>query len=63
MVLLEQCDTSNVHLDVEHALYGNLESLIWLAAEGWCSLLDPQALAELPPELGRMAVVTARSSS
>jgi manganese/zinc/iron transport system permease protein len=56
--LLEQSDTSSVHLDVEHALYGNLESLIWLSAEGWGSLLDPQALADLPPELGRMAVVT-----
>ncbi|TNF64076.1 MAG: metal ABC transporter permease, partial [Rhodobacteraceae bacterium] len=30
VLLLEQSDTSNVHLDVEHALYGNLESLIWL---------------------------------
>jgi manganese/zinc/iron transport system permease protein len=27
-----------VHLDVEHALMGNLESLIWLSAEGWGSL-------------------------
>ena len=41
-----------MHLDVEHALYGNLESLIWLSADGWGSLLDPQALADLPPELG-----------
>jgi manganese/zinc/iron transport system permease protein len=47
-----------VHLDVEHALFGNLESLIWISAEGWGSLLDPQALADLPPELGRMAGVT-----
>jgi hypothetical protein len=58
VLLLEQSDTSNVHLDVEHALYGNLESLIWLSAEGWHSLLDRQALADLPPELGRMATVT-----
>jgi manganese/zinc/iron transport system permease protein len=59
VLLLEQSDTSSVHLDVEHALYGNLESLIWLSAEGWGSLLDPVALADLPPELGRMAAVTA----
>ncbi len=59
VLLLEQSDTSNVHLDVEHALYGNLESLIWFGADGWGSLLDRQALAELPPELGRMAAVTA----
>jgi manganese/zinc/iron transport system permease protein len=58
VLLLEQSDTSSVHLDVEHALMGNLESLIWLDAEGWRSLLDPTALAALPPELLRMAVVT-----
>jgi manganese/zinc/iron transport system permease protein len=56
VLLLEQSDTSGVHLDVEHALYGNLESLIWLDATGWSSLLDPVALAGLPPELPRMAV-------
>lgn len=56
VLLLEQSDTSGVHLDVEHALYGNLESLIWLDATGWASLLDPVALAGLPPELPRMAL-------
>lgn len=55
VLLLEQSDTSGVHLDVEHALYGNLESLIWLDATGWASLLDPGALAALPPELFRIA--------
>ena len=59
VLLLEQSDTSSVHLDVQHALYGNLESLIWLDAMGWDSLLDPQALAGLPPELFRMAAVLA----
>ncbi len=58
VLVLELTDTSGVHLDVEHALYGNLESLIWLDATGWASLLDPEALAGLPPELGRTAVVT-----
>ncbi|WP_422048300.1 metal ABC transporter permease [Shimia sp.] len=56
VLLLEQSDTSGVHLDVEHALYGNLESLIWLDAIGWESLLDPVALAGLPPELARVAI-------
>lgn len=55
VLLLEQTDTSTVHLDVEHALYGNLESLIWLDATGWASLLDAEALAGLPVELGRIA--------
>ncbi|MEM7775161.1 MAG: metal ABC transporter permease [Pseudomonadota bacterium] len=58
VLVLEQSDTSSVHLDVEHALMGNLESLIWLSAEGWHSVLDPAALAELPPELVRITVVT-----
>lgn len=56
VLLLEQSDTSNVHLDVEHALYGNLESLIWLDATGWSSLIDPVALGGLPVELPRMAI-------
>ncbi len=56
VLLLEQTDTSAVHLDVEHALYGNLESLIWLDATGWSSLTDIEALRGLPPELHRMAL-------
>ncbi|MEM6728831.1 MAG: metal ABC transporter permease [Pseudomonadota bacterium] len=59
VLLLEQSDTSGVHLDVEHALMGNLESLIWFRAEGWHSLLDPAALASLPEELPRMAFAAA----
>lgn len=59
VLILEQTDTSSVHLDVEHALMGNLESLIWLRAEGWHSLADPVALAALPHELHRIAVVCA----
>lgn len=57
VLLLEQSGAGAVHLDVEHALYGNLESLIWLDATGWASLLDPVALAGLPEELPRMALV------
>lgn len=56
VLLLEQSDTSSVHLDVEHALFGNLESLIWLDATGWHSVMDTQALAGLPVELPRMAI-------
>ncbi|MFW5641998.1 MAG: metal ABC transporter permease [Roseicyclus sp.] len=59
VLILERTDTSSVHLDVEHALMGNLETLIWLRAEGWPALLDPVALAALPPELPRMAAVCA----
>jgi len=57
VLLLEQSAASGVHLDVQHALYGNLESLIWLDGYGWGALLDPDALRALPPELPRMAAV------
>ena len=57
VLLLEQSDTSTVHLDVEHALFGNLESLIWLDATGWSSLWDWDALVYLPVELPRLLAV------
>lgn len=57
VLLLEQSDTSSVHLDVQHALYGNLESLIWLSADGWGSLFDLGALSDMPPQVGRLALV------
>ena len=59
VLLLELGGARGVHLDVEHALYGNLESLIWLDATGSGSLFDPAALATLPPELPRMGVTFA----
>ncbi|MFW6346203.1 MAG: metal ABC transporter permease, partial [Halomonas sp.] len=57
VLLLEWHGAGGVHLDVEHALYGNLESLIWFEATGPAALLDPVALADLPPQLGRVAWV------
>jgi manganese/zinc/iron transport system permease protein len=59
VVLLEATGASGIHLDVEHALMGSLESLIWFDATGWGSLADPAALAGLPPQLPRMAAVLA----
>ncbi|MDA4847663.1 metal ABC transporter permease [Hoeflea poritis] len=56
VVLLEQSDTRQVHFDVEHALYGNLESLVWLSGMDAQSLFDRQALADLPPQLARLAL-------
>src|SRR5690606_37042022 len=55
---LEQSHSSSVHLDVEHVLFGNLESLLWLDASGWASLLDPVALSTLPPAVHRLAWAT-----
>ena len=59
VLALELADLGGVHLDVEHALYGNLESLIWLDAQDWGSLLDPAALAGLPPQMPRLAAALA----
>lgn len=57
VLMLEQTGARDVHLDVEHALYGSLESAIWLEAEGPWSLLDPSALAGLPATVFRLAGV------
>lgn len=59
VLLLETSGAAAVHLDVEHALYGNLESLIWLDATDWSSLTDTAALATLPPELFLLAAIAA----
>ncbi|MCK9512900.1 MAG: metal ABC transporter permease [Pigmentiphaga sp.] len=56
---LERSGASGIHLDVEHVLYGNLESMVWLAADGWPALWDPAALELLPPQLPRLAGVLA----
>jgi manganese/zinc/iron transport system permease protein len=58
VVLLEQSGARNVHLDVQHSLYGNIEGIVWLAATGPGSLLELAALAELPPVIPRLLVVT-----
>ncbi|NAZ35443.1 metal ABC transporter permease [Rubellimicrobium sp. CFH 75288] len=55
VLLLELSGAARVHLDVEHALMGNLESLVWLDATGWSSLLDGAALRGLPPQIGVLA--------
>ncbi|MDZ7853471.1 MAG: metal ABC transporter permease [Halomonas sp.] len=55
VLMLEWNEVGTVHLDVEHALYGNLESLIWFEGTSLASLVDPRALSDLPPQLGRVA--------
>jgi len=54
---LELSRSSSLHLDVEHVLYGNLENLIWLDAQGWGALRDPQALRALPNALLRLVLL------
>ena len=38
IVLLEQTGASNAHIDAEHALYGSLESTLWLVLLAWDDL-------------------------
>lgn len=63
VLLLEQTGIARTTFDVHHILFGNVEGAIWPAATGLSSLFDPAALAELPPQIGRLAfglaVVTA----
>ena len=57
IVALEQSGASNVHLDAEHALFGNLEATLWLGVSGWSDLLDPSVLATLPRQIVLLAVI------
>lgn len=59
VVMLEKSGARGVHLDVEHALYGNLESAIWLDATGFQDLWNPSALAGLPDAIWRLMGVSA----
>lgn len=58
VLLLEQSAASNVHLDVQHSLMGNLEGIVWLGAKDPSAFLDPERLAALPVPLLRLAVLT-----
>lgn len=58
-MLIEVSGAHAVDLDVDCVLYGQLEALIWPAATGLGSLLDPAALAEFPTEATTLALVLA----
>ncbi len=57
VVLLEQ-QVGNVHLDVQHALYGELEATLWLGPTAWGDLLDPAVLATAPRQVVTLLAVT-----
>jgi manganese/zinc/iron transport system permease protein len=59
LVMMELTGARAVDLDVDCVLYGQLEALIWPAATGPASLLDPVALAGLPVETRILAGVLA----
>ena len=57
VLLLENTSAGDTHFDVEHALYGSLETIVWFDGFGWASFLDLSALATLPHELSRLFIV------
>lgn len=59
VVMLELAEASNVHLDIEHALYGSLEAAIWIGPLTWTEALDPAQWASLPREIPLLLVVLA----
>jgi len=59
LVLIELTGASSVDLDIDCVLSGQLETLIWPAAEGLASLVDPAALAQLPRELWTLVAALA----
>ena len=59
VVMLELADASNVHLDIEHALYGSLEAAIWIGPLTWREALQPAQWASLPREIPMLLAVLA----
>jgi manganese/zinc/iron transport system permease protein len=57
LMLMEATGARSVDLDLDCVLFGQLESVVWLEAQGFGSLLDPAALAALPRQLFLLAVV------
>ena len=57
LMLIEATGARSVDLDLDCVLFGQLESLVWLEAQGFGSLLDPAALAALPRQLFLLAAV------
>lgn len=57
LVLMEVSGARSVDLDLDCVLFGQLETLVWLEATGWGSLLDARALAGLPRQLHLLAGV------
>jgi manganese/zinc/iron transport system permease protein len=59
LVLLETTGARSVDLDLDCVLFGQIETLVWTGGESLASLVDPEALASLPRQLGLLAGVMA----
>jgi len=58
LMLIEATGARSVDLDLDCVLFGQLESLVWLEAQGFASLLDPAGLAFLPRQIFLLAAVS-----
>ena len=56
VIMLEQTGASGVHLDVEHALYGNLESTLWLGLKKWSDLWSARGWETMPLKLQQLSI-------
>ncbi|TVQ31212.1 MAG: iron ABC transporter [Phycisphaeraceae bacterium] len=59
VLLLEQAAARNIDLDADCVLYGQLEDILWLAPDGFASLLDPSVWMAMPREVVTLAIVCA----
>ena len=59
VVMIEQASAGGIDLDADCVLYGQLETILWLAPGGWDSLRDPAVWAALPREVLTLAAVFA----
>ncbi len=59
IVLLEQTGASGAHIDTEHALYGNLESVLWLELRTWSGLFVWDILITMPRQLATLFIISA----
>ncbi len=59
VLLMEQSGVARTAFDVHHVITGNLEALVWPAAQGLSSLVTPADLAALPRAIGRLALILA----
>ena len=54
VLILEQTAARDVHIDVQHALYGNIEGTVWLEATSYRDLLSIEALSTVPASIQRL---------
>jgi manganese/zinc/iron transport system permease protein len=59
VLLIETTGVAGVHLDVEHVLYGSIESVIWPHPVAWANILSLDGWDHLPEEIPFLAATFA----